>query len=164
MPSRCWVRKAKRQARSSTTGGKSPGMAGSPFLAAGPGGGGRARCWGPCAPLKWPPSGHFSGRDSQRSERIVHPLGLVVKNQVWYLVAGTAAGQRTFPVSRVLSVERTNDAVQRPQGFDLAAAWRAIVTSLDERRAPATVHVRTDAETLDILRYMFGTRPAQGPA
>jgi predicted DNA-binding transcriptional regulator YafY len=93
----------------------------------------------------------------------VHPLGLVVKNQVWYLVAGTAAGQRTFRVSRVLSVERTNDAVQRPQGFDLAAAWRAIVTSLDERRAPATVHVRTDAETLDILRYMFGTRLAKGP-
>jgi len=105
----------------------------------------------------------YGRRDGQRSERIVHPLGLVVKNQVWYLVAGTAEGQRTFRVSRVRSVERTDDAVQRPQGFDLAAAWRAIVTSLDERRAPAAVHVRTDAETLDILRYMFGTRLVRGP-
>jgi predicted DNA-binding transcriptional regulator YafY len=105
----------------------------------------------------------YGRRDGRRSERIVHPLGLVVKNQVWYLVAGTAAGQRTFRVSRVLSVERTGDAVQRPPGFDLAAAWRAIVTSLDERRAPVTVHVRADAETLDILGYIFGTRLVKGP-
>ena len=87
----------------------------------------------------------------------MHPLGLVVKNQVWYLIVGTEAGQRTFRVSRVLSVERTGERVQRPEGFDLAAAWRAIVTSLDEQRAPATVRLRTDAENADILRYMFGT-------
>ena len=87
----------------------------------------------------------------------------MVKNQVWYLIAGTEAGQRTFRVSRVHSVERTGEPVQRPAGFDLAAAWRAIVTSLDEQRAPATVRLRTDAETADILRYMFGTRLVRGP-
>ena len=86
----------------------------------------------------------------------MHPLGLVVKNQVWYLIAGTEAGQRTFRVSRVRSVERTGEPVQRPEGFDLAAAWRAIVTTLDAQRAPARCALRTDAETMDILRYMFG--------
>jgi predicted DNA-binding transcriptional regulator YafY len=105
----------------------------------------------------------YGRRDGARSARLVHPLGLVVKNQVWYLVAGTEAGQRTFRVSRVLSVERTDEPVRRPEGFDLAAEWRAIITSLDQQRAPATVRLRTDIETVDILRYMFGTRLKRSP-
>jgi predicted DNA-binding transcriptional regulator YafY len=61
-------------------------------------------------------------------------------------------------VNRVRSVEPTGEPVQRPEGFDLAAAWRAIVTTLDAQRAPARVQVRTDPDALDILRYMFGRR------
>ena len=45
------------------------------------------------------------------SSRTVHPLGLVVKNRTWYLVADTDAGQRTFRVSRVRSVEATDRPV-----------------------------------------------------
>jgi predicted DNA-binding transcriptional regulator YafY len=104
----------------------------------------------------------YARRDGERSERAVHPLGLVVKNQVWYLIARTDAGQRTFRVSRVRSVEQTGEVVQRPEGFDLAAAWRAIVTTLDTQRAPAAVHVRADAETIGIMRYMFGSRVIEG--
>jgi predicted DNA-binding transcriptional regulator YafY len=100
----------------------------------------------------------YTRRDGVVSTRVVHPLGLVVKNQVWYLIASTDAGQRTFRVNRVRSVEPTGDPVQRPEGFELAAAWRAIVTTLDAQRAPARVHVRTDPDSLDILRYMFGRR------
>jgi predicted DNA-binding transcriptional regulator YafY len=106
----------------------------------------------------------YGGRDGKASQRVVHPLGLVVKNQVWYLIAGTEAGQRTFRVSRVRSVEPTGEAAVRPAGFDLAAAWRAIITTLDEQRAPATVHLRTDPETADILGFMFGTRLVKGPS
>jgi predicted DNA-binding transcriptional regulator YafY len=105
----------------------------------------------------------YHRRDGEGSVRRVHPLGLVVKNQVWYLVAQTDAGQRTFRVSRVRSVERTDDPVRRPEGFDLAAAWRDILVNLDSTRAPATVHVRTDAATADILRLMFGTLATEGP-
>ena len=104
----------------------------------------------------------YTRRDGAPSTRVVHPLGLVVKNQVWYLIARTDAGQRTFRVNRVRSVEPTGEPVQRPEGFDLAAAWRAIVTTLDAQRAPARVNVRTDPESLDILRYMFGRRIVEG--
>jgi predicted DNA-binding transcriptional regulator YafY len=100
----------------------------------------------------------YSRRDGEVSERTVHPLGLVVKNQVWYLVGHTDAGERTFRVSRVLSVARTTDPVQRPEGFDLAAAWRDIVTVVDEKRAPIMARVRTDVGTHDELRYVFGNR------
>jgi predicted DNA-binding transcriptional regulator YafY len=100
----------------------------------------------------------YTRRDGATSLRVVHPLGLVVKNQVWYLVAHTDAGQRTFRVSRVQSVERTGAPVQRPEGFDLAAAWRDIVSVVDEQRAPTRVGLRTDAVTADVLGWVFGTR------
>jgi predicted DNA-binding transcriptional regulator YafY len=100
----------------------------------------------------------YARRDGEHSKRVVHPLGLVVKNQVWYLITQTDAGQRTFRVNRVRSVEQTGEPVQRPEGFDLATAWRAIVTTLDAQRAPARVQVTVDPDTLDILRYMFGRR------
>lgn len=38
----------------------------------------------------------YEGRGRSRSERVVEPWGLVDKDEVWYLVAGTEAGERTF--------------------------------------------------------------------
>ena len=100
----------------------------------------------------------YRRRDGEVSLRTVHPLGLVVKNGTWYLVAGTAAGQRTFRVSRVRSVVATGQPVERPDDFDLSEAWRSIVTGVDAQRTPVTVTLRTDEVTLDVLRWMFGNR------
>jgi predicted DNA-binding transcriptional regulator YafY len=69
----------------------------------------------------------YAGRERPQSERVVHPLGLVAKAHVWYLVAGTDAGLRTFRVSSIRSLELTGDPVDRPPGFDLARTWRSIV-------------------------------------
>jgi predicted DNA-binding transcriptional regulator YafY len=104
----------------------------------------------------------YARRDGQASTRTAHPLGLVVKNQVWYLIAQTDAGQRTFRVSRVRAVTLTDQPVRRPKGFDLAGAWRAIVTDVDAYRAPASVRVRVDPDAADVLSYMFGTRYSAG--
>jgi predicted DNA-binding transcriptional regulator YafY len=106
----------------------------------------------------------YRRRDGEVSLRTVHPLGLVVKNGTWYLVADTAAGQRTFRVSRVRSVVATGQPVERPDDFDLSEAWRSIVTGVDAQRTPVTVTLRTDEVTLDVLRWMFGNRVgAQSP-
>ncbi len=100
----------------------------------------------------------YSGRDRPESVRTVHPLGLVQKAHVWYLVAGTDAGQRTFRVSRVRSVVLTDEPAERPEGFDLADAWKTIVETLDERRVTFRTVVRTDQETLRWLHGAFGNR------
>ena len=63
----------------------------------------------------------------------MHPLGLVAKGNVWYLVADTEAGMRTFRVWRVRSVELT-DEPGGPAGFDLAETWQGVVAAMDERR------------------------------
>ena len=104
----------------------------------------------------------YRRRDGEVSLRTVHPFGLVVKNGTWYLVAGTAAGQRTFRVSRVRSVDPTDLPVERPDDFDLSEAWRSIVTGVDAQRTPVVVTLRTDMVTLDVLRWMFGNRVGDG--
>ncbi len=58
------------------------------------------------------------------SERIVHPLGLVTKRGVWYLVANTDKGLRTFRLSRVKDAVLLDDPVERPDDFDLDATWK----------------------------------------
>src|SRR6195952_1690265 len=59
----------------------------------------------------------YTDRERAVSERTVHPLGLVAKGSVWYLVGDTDAGMRTFRVWRVRSVELTDEPARRPPGF-----------------------------------------------
>ena len=81
----------------------------------------------------------YVARDGASTTRVVHPLGLATKGSSWYLVADTDAGLRTFRVDRVTAVERTGDAVVRPDGFDLDEAWGLIADEVDRRRAPLRV-------------------------
>ncbi len=43
----------------------------------------------------------YANRARERTERLVDPWGLVDKDELWYLVAGTEDGQRTFRVDRI---------------------------------------------------------------
>jgi predicted DNA-binding transcriptional regulator YafY len=99
----------------------------------------------------------YGNRANAESERTVHPLGLVAKAQVWYLVGNTDAGLRTFRVSRIRSVHLTDRPLARPDGFDLDASWRETVATLDDMRAPYRAVVHADADIVDVLRSVFGT-------
>src|SRR5947208_2287424 len=76
----------------------------------------------------------YVARDRAASTRVVHPLGVAAKGSVWYLVADTDAGLRTFRIDRVTSVDRTGEPVVRPDGFDLATAWQMITDEVEQRR------------------------------
>jgi predicted DNA-binding transcriptional regulator YafY len=104
----------------------------------------------------------YANRSGQASVRVVQPLGLARKGTTWYLVAGTEDGTRTFRVSRVRSVEITEDKVVRPESFDLSAAWREIAARVDEMRAPAEVSVLADPGLLRALNWMFEGQVAAG--
>jgi predicted DNA-binding transcriptional regulator YafY len=105
----------------------------------------------------------YVARDGAATERTVHPLGLASKGPVWYLVAGTDAGQRTFRVDRVTAVARTDDAVTRPDGFDLREAWAQITDAVDDLRLPVRVDALVEPAAVGILRMMFGRRLRIGP-
>ncbi|WP_164704610.1 helix-turn-helix transcriptional regulator [Blastococcus litoris] len=106
----------------------------------------------------------YTGREGEQSSRPVSPLGLVVKSGVWYLLAGTAAGVRTFRVGRVTAVMPTDDAVLRPEGFDLAAAWQESSAAVEARRGQVRVSGSADPELLPVLRARLGRRLTVGGA
>jgi predicted DNA-binding transcriptional regulator YafY len=97
----------------------------------------------------------YSDRAGNTTTRTVHPLGLAVKGTVWYLVALTDAGMRTFRVGRVASVTSTGEPVVPPEGFDLAEAWEKVVANVDELRSQHQVDAVVDADHLQVLRWMF---------
>jgi len=104
----------------------------------------------------------YSDRSRAVTERQVHPLGLVAKGSVWYLVADTDAGLRTFRVWRVRAVELSNEAVVRPPGFDLATAWQDVVARMDERRVSTRVSGLADPAIIGWMRGHFGMRLTVG--
>jgi len=59
------------------------------------------------------------------AERIVDPLGLVAKGSVWYLVAHTPRGFRTYRVSRIEEATVLDQPCERPPDFDLPAYWKS---------------------------------------
>ncbi len=105
------------------------------------------------------------GRDGPEppTERIADPLGLVAKAGTWYLVAGTERGQRTFRVGRVTSVELLDEPAERPDDFDLDAAWRAIVVGLTDNTWSSVASGRAEPWLLPPMRYLFGSRLTVGP-
>jgi predicted DNA-binding transcriptional regulator YafY len=100
----------------------------------------------------------YAGRAKPPSSRMVSPLGLVTKSGVWYLVAGTGDGIRTFRVGRVTDVRPTGQAVVRPEGFDLAAAWEASAAAVEARRGQVRVRGLADPTVLPVLRIRLGAR------
>jgi predicted DNA-binding transcriptional regulator YafY len=92
------------------------------------------------------------------SKRIISPLGLVTKRGIWYLVANTENGLRTFRVTRVRDVEVRSSPVVRPEGFSLEAEWERIVSEVESRRANLVVRIHADPSMLAPLRYQFAGR------
>jgi predicted DNA-binding transcriptional regulator YafY len=106
----------------------------------------------------------YVARDRASTTRVVHPLGLAAKGSVWYLVADTDAGLRTFRVDRVTSAERTGEKAVRPEAFDLAEAWRLISAEVDQLRAPVRVVAAADVSVVPLVRWVFDTQVRVGPA
>jgi predicted DNA-binding transcriptional regulator YafY len=105
----------------------------------------------------------YTARTREQTERLVEPLGLATKGEVWYLVGDTERGLRTFRVDRITSIEPTGRAATRPVGFDLGDAWKLISDEVDRIRLPFVATARVDPSMLTSLRWTFGSRLRIGP-
>ncbi|MFH0241159.1 helix-turn-helix transcriptional regulator [Streptomyces sp. HK10] len=113
--------------------------------------------------------------------RELHPLGLVLKGGVWYLVARSAPGPddggeartgedvRTYRVSRVLALDMPGERFERPAGFGLAAYWAEATGRLEAGRLRDEALLRLSPRGLRLLPMLFGAvgaraaREADGP-
>ncbi len=106
----------------------------------------------------------YVARNSAETKRTIHPLGIAAKGPTWYLVADTENGLRTFRVDRIVAAERTGNAVVRPPGFELAAAWGLVVDQVESFQAPVVVRCRANREAIQYVRFVFGQRLSIGEA
>ncbi len=98
----------------------------------------------------------YSGKD-----RLVDPYGLADKDGVWYLIAGTPAGQRTFRVDRMSAATTTDLPSQRPDDFDLREQWARVVEEMEQRRSLVSATVLIDAR-YSAVPFRAALRGARG--
>ena len=117
-----------------------------------------------------------AGRAGERS-RTLEPLGVVLKAGAWYLVARVRPGPtatpsrgstapdttpdttpdthaiRIYRVSRILTLETLDERFERPDGFDLAADWRAWSEEFEARMYHGEATVRFSPRARELLPY-----------
>jgi predicted DNA-binding transcriptional regulator YafY len=94
-------------------------------------------------------------------ERTVDPLGLVWKQSIWYVVARTARGMRTYRVSRMRDVAVLPSQFQRPE-FDLGEYWRGSTAALEDLRQRYTAELLLTREAEDSLRRWLPVSMGEG--
>lgn len=101
----------------------------------------------------------YTNRTGQVSTVVLDPLGLVAKDDLWYLLATREDGPdvRTYRMDRVATVVVTAQPANRPEGFDLAREWQRVVSYVEERRARVRATVLVRRRHLWVLRDHFGT-------
>ena len=109
-------------------------------------------------------------------ERVVDPLGLVLKAGVWYFVGCADGGPsgadqrragsfdasfRTYRVSRIVELTILPDRFERPEAFDLAEYWRTSVAAYQDSLPSFEATVRVRAGSIDRLSDAIGDGPAR---
>ncbi|MGW0823574.1 helix-turn-helix transcriptional regulator [Streptomyces sp. NPDC002845] len=97
--------------------------------------------------------------------RELHPLGLVLKGGIWYLVARADETIRTYRISRFLAVDTTGEVFDRPAGFDLAAYWEESSRRLEAALHQGVALLRISPRAQKLLPMQFGaagTRALEG--
>ncbi|MBI3941588.1 MAG: YafY family transcriptional regulator [Chloroflexi bacterium] len=89
-------------------------------------------------------------------DRVIEPYGLVVKANIWYVVANTPNGMRFYRVSRIVEASLTGESFTRPPDFNLAAFWEAETRSFEESRFSYRVVARFAPDVQPDLPAMFG--------
>ncbi|MFF5449459.1 helix-turn-helix transcriptional regulator [Streptomyces sp. NPDC012888] len=98
--------------------------------------------------------------------RELHPLGLVLKGGIWYLVAG-AEGKpdpRTYRVSRFETARVGAETFDRPPGFDLAEYWERSARRMETARLHQTARLRLSPRAVALLPMLFGSAGAAAVA
>lgn len=86
------------------------------------------------------------------SERVVDPLGLVLKGGAWYLVARQQREPRTFRVAAIAEATLLDESFVRPPRFDLAAFWAESTRRFEEGVYRDLATLRVSAAGLARLR------------
>ncbi|WBB68734.1 YafY family protein [Micromonospora sp. WMMD812] len=94
-------------------------------------------------------------RAPREVERVLGPLGLVLKAGRWYLVAAVGEQVRTYRVGAILALTALDEPVHRPDGFDLARCWQEHADRYEQGVYRAEARVRMTVAALELMPYVF---------
>jgi predicted DNA-binding transcriptional regulator YafY len=95
-------------------------------------------------------------RGDDRVERVLEPLGLVLKAGIWYTVASVDGETRTYRLSRVVAARALDERFERPPGFDLASHWSESIAAYERDVPRIDVTVRVDPARISALADLAG--------
>jgi len=76
------------------------------------------------------------------ADRVVEPLGLVLKGGVWYVVAQREGQPRTYKLSSILALTVTGEQFTRPKDFDLPSHWEEATKEFERNIYVGAARVR----------------------
>jgi predicted DNA-binding transcriptional regulator YafY len=95
-------------------------------------------------------------RGDSRVERLVEPLGLVLKAGTWYVVAANDDQLRTYRVSRVVDAQPSDERFTRPSAFDLGAYWTESSAAYEREIPRLTMRIRVAPDRVHGLGDFIG--------
>jgi len=105
----------------------------------------------------------YTRSDGETGTRTVDPLGIVCKQTIWYLVARTPAGMRTYRVSRMREAVVLALPFERPKGFDLAVYWTKSTAQLSEQRRHVSATLALSPEGVLLIDRWCPMIPVPNP-
>jgi len=94
---------------------------------------------------------HYRSWRGER-RRDIAPLGLIMKNGSWYLVAHCETSIRTYNTASILHLEALATPFTRPADFNLPDYWAKSGNHLDTTLHPETATLRVTAKGLKLLQ------------
>ncbi len=92
-------------------------------------------------------------------DRVVKPLGLILKAGVWYLaaLAERSAQPRTYRISSILQLTERDATFKYPRGFQLEAYWEDSRRRFEAEIYTGTATLRATARGVKLLRELSAT-------
>lgn len=85
-------------------------------------------------------------------ERVLEPLGLVLKSGLWYLVAAHDGAIRTYRLDAIRALSVSDEHFERPPGLDLARYWADSTARFERETYIGTAEVRASRIGLGRLK------------
>jgi predicted DNA-binding transcriptional regulator YafY len=87
-------------------------------------------------------------------DRLIEPLGLVIKAGEWYVVANSGKEPRTYKLSNIHGLKARAETFKRPRNFNLARHWAASIERFEAGLYRGTALVRVSPRGLMRLRNL----------
>jgi predicted DNA-binding transcriptional regulator YafY len=95
-------------------------------------------------------------RGDEVVQRVIGPLGLVLKGGIWYVVAVVDGQLRTYRASRVVGATVGEEPVERPADFELATYWAESSAAYERESPRVVVDVRVREDQAWRINQVFG--------